>query len=76
MCHETQFGNRGLFPNLLVSPMINTAQAFRTVVIDGVLEPRGMVSFKSRISEADAEAVRAYLTSRANEQKAALATRP
>jgi len=71
MCHETQFGNRGLFPNLLVSPMINSAQSFRTVVIDGVLEPRGMVSFKSRISEADAEAVRAYLTSRANAQAAA-----
>jgi len=71
MCHETQFGNRGLFPNLLVSPMINSAQSFKTVVIDGVLEPRGMVSFKSRISEADAEAVRAYLTSRANAQVAA-----
>ncbi len=71
MCHETQFGNRGLFPNLLVSPMINSAQAFKTVVIDGALEPRGMVSFKQRISESDAEAVRAYLTERANTQKGA-----
>jgi PQQ-dependent dehydrogenase (methanol/ethanol family) len=73
MCHETQFGNRGLFPNLLVSPMLTSAQAFRTVVIDGALEPRGMVSFRQRISAEDAEAVRAYLTQRANEQKAAQA---
>jgi quinohemoprotein ethanol dehydrogenase len=68
MCHETQFGNRGLFPNLLVSPMLNSADAFRQVVIEGVLEPRGMVSFRGRIAPEDAEAVRAYLTQRANEQ--------
>jgi quinohemoprotein ethanol dehydrogenase len=71
MCHETQFGNRGLFPNLLVSPLLNSADAFRTVVIDGALEARGMVSFRERISAEDAEAIRAHLTQRANEQKAA-----
>jgi PQQ-dependent dehydrogenase (methanol/ethanol family) len=71
MCHETQFGNRGLFPNLLVSPMLNSAEAFRQVVIEGVLEPRGMVSFRQRISAVDAEAIRAYLTRRAHEQLAA-----
>jgi quinohemoprotein ethanol dehydrogenase len=71
MCHETQFGNRGLFPNLQVSPMLHSATAFKTVVIDGALEPRGMVSFRERITPDDAEAVRAYLTRRANEAKAA-----
>jgi quinohemoprotein ethanol dehydrogenase len=73
MCHETQFGNRGLFPDLRVSPMINTAAAFRTVVLDGALESRGMVSFRSRLAADDAEAIRAYLVGRAIEGKAALA---
>ncbi len=72
MCHETQFGNRGLFPDLRVSPMLNTAEAFKTIVIDGALEPRGMVSFRSRITADDAEAIRAYLVKRAIDAKAAL----
>jgi len=71
MCHETQFGNRGLFPDLRVSPMINTAEAFRTVVLDGALEGRGMVSFRKRLSNDEAEAIRAYLVKRAIEGKAA-----
>jgi PQQ-dependent dehydrogenase (methanol/ethanol family) len=71
MCHETQFGNRGLFPALNVSPMLNAAAAFRSVVIDGVLEPRGMVSFRDRLSADDAEAIRAFLVQRANDAKAA-----
>ena len=37
MCHDTAYGNRGLFPDLRYSPMINSADAFRSVVIDGVL---------------------------------------
>jgi quinohemoprotein ethanol dehydrogenase len=73
MCHETQFGNRGLFPDLRASPMINSAQAFRTVVIDGALEGRGMVSFRDRLTAAQAEAVRAYLVRRAIDAKAAQA---
>jgi quinohemoprotein ethanol dehydrogenase len=67
MCHETAFGNRGLFPDLRYSPMINSAEAFRSVVIDGLLQPRGMVSFRERISADEAEAIRAYLTKRAHD---------
>lgn len=73
MCHETQFGNRGLFPDLRVSPMINTADAFRTIVMEGALEARGMVSFRDRISATDAEAIRAHLVRRAIDGKAAQA---
>lgn len=65
MCHDTAYGNRGLFPDLRYSPMINTPEAFRSVVIDGVLQPRGMVSFKARFSAEDAEGIRAYITQRA-----------
>jgi len=52
--------------------MLNTAEAFKTIVIDGALEPRGMVSFRSRITADDAEAIRAYLVKRALDAKAAL----
>jgi quinohemoprotein ethanol dehydrogenase len=77
MCHDTAYGNRGLFPDLRYSPMINSADAFRSVVIDGVLTPRGMVSFRDRFGAEDAdavaEAVRAYITQRAHQ---ALPARP
>jgi quinohemoprotein ethanol dehydrogenase len=73
MCHDTAYGNRGLFPDLRYSPMINSADAFRSVVIDGVLTPRGMVSFRERFGAEDAEAVRAYITQRAHQ---AMPSRP
>jgi quinohemoprotein ethanol dehydrogenase len=73
MCHDTLYGNRGLFPDLRYSAMINSADAFRSVVIDGALQPRGMVSFRSRFGAEEAEAVRAYITQRAH---AALAPAP
>ena len=76
MCHETQFGNRGLFPDLRMSPMLKTADAFRTVVVDGALESRGMVSFRDRIAPQDVEAIRAYLVKRAIDGKAAQAAAP
>jgi quinohemoprotein ethanol dehydrogenase len=73
MCHDTAYGNRGLFPDLRYSPMINSAEAFRAVVLDGVLTPRGMVSFRERFGAEDAEALRAYITQRAHQ---ALPARP
>jgi PQQ-dependent dehydrogenase (methanol/ethanol family) len=71
MCHETAYGNRGLFPDLRYSPMINSGEAFKAVVIEGLLQPKGMVSFRERISIDDAEAIRAYLTKRAWDAKPA-----
>ena len=40
------------------------------VVLGGQLHTMGMVSFKSALNAADAEAIRAYLIHRANEDKA------
>jgi quinohemoprotein ethanol dehydrogenase len=67
MCHETAYGDRGLFPDLRYSPMINSAEAFKSVVIDGLLQPKGMVSFRERLTADEAEAIRAYLTQRAHD---------
>lgn len=65
MCHDTAYGNRGLFPDLRYSPLINSAATFRSVVIDGVLQTRGMVSFKARFGTEQAEDLRAYIAQRA-----------
>ncbi len=35
---QTPYANRGVFPDLRYSPMINTPEAFRSVVLDGVLQ--------------------------------------
>jgi quinohemoprotein ethanol dehydrogenase len=54
---------------------LNSADVFKTIVIDGALTQNGMVSFAKAMSADDAEGVRAYVVSRAIEakQKAALA---
>ena len=65
MCHDTAYGNRGLFPDLRYSPLLKTAPAFSAVVLEGALESRGMVSFRERFGAAEAEALRAYITQRA-----------
>ena len=66
LCHE---GGRGMggFPDLRYSALLQSDVAFKTVVIDGVLTENGMLSFAKAISTNDAEAIRAYLTTQANE---------
>jgi PQQ-dependent dehydrogenase (methanol/ethanol family) len=73
MCHDTAYGNRGLFPDLRYSPLLNSTEAFRAVVIDGALQSRGMVSFKARFGAEEAETLRAYIAQRA---RAALPAAP
>jgi quinohemoprotein ethanol dehydrogenase len=67
-CHE---GGRMFsgFPDLNYSVALNSAPLFKTIVIDGALAEGGMLSFKNSLKEADAEAIRSYLTQRANELK-------
>jgi PQQ-dependent dehydrogenase (methanol/ethanol family) len=69
MCHETQYANRGVFPDLRYSPMINTPEGFRAVVIDGLLQANGMASFRDRLSADEAQSIRAYIIERANQLK-------
>ncbi len=69
MCHEPPYANRSVFPDLRYSPMLNTPQAFSSVVLDGVLQANGMASFKGRLSPDEVQAVRAYLIDRAIQLK-------
>jgi PQQ-dependent dehydrogenase (methanol/ethanol family) len=69
MCHDTSAGNRGAFPDLRYSPMLRTGEAFSAIVLGGALQANGMSSFKGRISEDEAQSIRAYLIQRANDLK-------
>ena len=69
MCHDTQYANRALFPDLRYSPALNSAQAFDAIVIQGALQTSGMASFKDRITEQQAQSIRAYVIDWANKLK-------
>jgi quinohemoprotein ethanol dehydrogenase len=71
MCHDSQFANRALFPDLRYSPALNSAQAFDAIVIQGALQTSGMASFRDRITEEQAQSIRAYMIDRANALKTA-----
>jgi alcohol dehydrogenase (cytochrome c)/quinohemoprotein ethanol dehydrogenase len=72
-CHGSDGLSRGMFPDLRYSGALASDAAFRAIVIEGALSKNGMVSFRSAMSTADAEAVRAFVVSRAH---AALPAQP
>ena len=77
VCHGIGGQQRGAnFPNLLVSPMLHSQEAFDTVVIDGVRADKGMVSFADRVSAEDSEAIRWFLVAQANEALNAIPLAP
>jgi alcohol dehydrogenase (cytochrome c)/quinohemoprotein ethanol dehydrogenase len=70
VCHGDAAVSGTLNPDLRHSPAIGSADAVRSVVIDGALEHKGMVSFSEVVKPEDAEAIRQYVLKRANEDKA------
>jgi quinohemoprotein ethanol dehydrogenase len=67
-CHE---GGRLFsgFPDLNYTVALNAPDLFKSIVVDGVLAENGMISFKNSLKGEDAEAIRSFLTARANELK-------
>jgi quinohemoprotein ethanol dehydrogenase len=67
-CHE---GGRMFtgYPDLNYTVALNSAPLFKAIVIDGALRENGMMPFNKSLSAADVEAVRSYLTYRANDLK-------
>ncbi|HEU4652223.1 MAG TPA: PQQ-dependent dehydrogenase, methanol/ethanol family, partial [Croceibacterium sp.] len=66
ICH-----NGPVNPDLLRSPVAANAEAWRSVVFDGGLADRGMISFKPWLSAKQVEAVRAYVLTQAAQRNAA-----
>jgi len=67
-CHE---GGRLFsgFPDLNYTIALNSAALFKAIVVDGALAENGMISFKNSLKPEDAEAIRSFITARANEFK-------
>ena len=64
-CHGFDTVSANVIPDLRRSPMLSDQDAWRTVVIDGVLADRGMVSWSKYVTPDDAEAIRAYVSDKA-----------
>jgi len=68
-CHGNNGRVSSLFPDLKLAAALNSAALFNAIVIGGALQNNGMVSFSEFLAEDDAEAVRAYVVSLANDAK-------
>jgi mono/diheme cytochrome c family protein len=68
-CHGGDGRVTSVFPDLRYAGALHSPDAFKAIVIDGALEPNGMVSFRKVLKPADAEAIRAYVTKLANDAK-------
>lgn len=66
VCHGVVAISGGVMPDLRYSPVTSSADAFRSIVLDGTLQDKGMASFAEVLSADDAEAVRAYIIGEAN----------
>ncbi len=66
MCHGGPVN-----PDLRRSGALTSAEAWRSIVIDGALEPGGMASFRDYMTPAQAESIRALISSQAEALKAA-----
>ena len=67
ICHGGGAVSGGVLPDLRYTPMLATEESWKAVVIDGALADRGMVSFSDNLTAAEAEALRAYVVSKAHE---------
>lgn len=68
-CHGRDGSSRGMFPDLHYAGAINSADAFKAIVVDGALSRNGMVSFKQALQPDEPESIRAYLVAKAIELK-------
>ncbi|HKV25854.1 MAG TPA: PQQ-dependent dehydrogenase, methanol/ethanol family [Candidatus Acidoferrum sp.] len=66
-CHGDVAVSGGVLPDLRYSALLANTRQWREVVLGGSLQSLGMVSFSKELSEKDAEAIRAYVISRAKE---------
>ena len=69
-CHGDAGVSGGVLPDLRHSAALMSSQTWSSIVSGGALEPRGMVSFADALTPADVETIRAYIASRAREERA------
>ena len=67
VCHGDTAVGAGVLPDLRWSPMLASADTWRSVVLEGSRTQNGMVSFAQVLTPDLAELVRAYVVARAND---------
>jgi mono/diheme cytochrome c family protein len=67
VCHGDSAVGGGVIPDLRWSQIVANEAAFNSVVIDGTLKDRGMVSFAPVMAAGDTDALRAYITMRSQQ---------
>jgi quinohemoprotein ethanol dehydrogenase len=75
-CHGGGVVGVGLLPDLRRTPLLHSAAGWEQVVIGGELKARGMASFANVMSKEDAQAVRAFVILRANQDAPQAAAAP
>jgi mono/diheme cytochrome c family protein len=70
-CHGNNGRVNSIFPDLKYAQALKSPELFKAIVIGGVLQDNGMVSFSKVLTEQDAEAIRAYVVHLSNEAKKA-----
>ena len=71
MCDGDTGANNSSVPNLRYSRSIADSDLFRSFVLGGIAEERGMPDFSQDITGEELEAIRAYVIKRANDLKEA-----
>jgi PQQ-dependent dehydrogenase (methanol/ethanol family) len=67
-CHGDTVISGGVLPDLRYSPYNFTKGSWKQVVLGGQLSSKGMVSFKSMLSEKEVEFIRHYVVKRAHDK--------
>ncbi len=65
VCHGPGGISSGVLPDLRRRASLTDADTWKSILIDGALQDRGMRSFARYLTPADAEAIRAYVAGRA-----------
>ena len=68
-CHGAGAISLGILPDLRYSDRLQSAGAWKSVVLDGILEDEGMASFALVLDEKSADAIRAFVIAQANATK-------
>ncbi|MES2419711.1 MAG: PQQ-dependent dehydrogenase, methanol/ethanol family [Pseudomonadota bacterium] len=76
VCHGANAAGGGVTPDLQRSATLANAEAWKAVLIDGVLKDQGMVSFARVMTPNQAESVRYYVIGEANWAKRNLPADP
>lgn len=72
VCHGASAMGGGVLPNLQNSPVLSDADTWKSILIDGALKERGMVSFARVITPEQAQAIRHYVIDEARWARANL----